>query len=412
MTDRMLMRSSITRPAAVLATALALSACGGGGGASAPAAPLSAPTAAPTTAPSAGYVTPKFTIVVPAAAPASVRGRRAPQFVSTGTQSITITITNPPAGLTPTSVTTNISGASCAGGCTVNGPPSPPGQNDQFSLTTFDAPGGVGNPLDTGQASLVPVVGQANSASVTMQGIPASIVLQNPASLIAGTAGQSEPFIVTVKDHAGETITGTYANPVTITDPDSDHINGTSLNATIVFPLGAAATLLASTDTLSLVYNGLAENPVTFTSSAGGVSGPSAGTATFTPTLQPVSWVSGPTSLAAGSPKGIDLFTSDSTSNVGYTGTESYSEPGFTNAPYNKQLGVTGASACAAFATLATGPNSAGATPFTATSIASPVAGLCTLTVTDNLTDQPNTLPTFVVTYTTSSVGADGKRRR
>jgi hypothetical protein len=50
-------------------------------------------------------------------------------------------------------------------------------------------------------------------------------------------------------------------------------------------------------------------------------------------------------------------------------------------------------------------------TTFMATATPSAVAGLCLLTVTDGLTDQLNPLPTFVVTYTTSSIVGNGKQR-
>ena len=156
-------------------------------------------------------------------------------------------------------------------------------------------------------------------------------------------------------------------------------------------------------------------------SSATGVTGGNAGTATFTPLLNAITGdVGNPTTASstirvlatAAHGTGIDLFTSLNTSPTGYSGSVKYGELGFTNSPYNKQLAITGAASCSTFATLATGANATNETPFTATSIASPVAGSCTLTVTDNLTDQPNTLPTFVVTYTTGAVNITSKVRR
>ncbi|HEY0869723.1 MAG TPA: hypothetical protein VGD55_04950, partial [Acidothermaceae bacterium] len=305
-----------------------------------------------------------------------------------------------------------ISAGSCNSGCTVNGPPSPPGVLDTYSLVTYDGSNGTGNALDTGTASFTPIVGQANSTSVTMKGIPATIVINGvPNNFAAGTAGQGTALSVTVTDADGRVITGTYANPITINAPDANS-RGVTLTGTNPGCAGHCATLNGSTDSVSLLYGGVAENPITLTSAATGVSGPNAGSAIFTPVLQPIVWFSGPTSVVAGSPKGVDLFTNDNTSAIGYTGTEVYAESGFTNSPYSMALSVDGASACSTFATVTTGADTSNGTPFTATSIASPVAGLCTLTVTDNLTDQPNALPTFVVTYTTSSVGADGKRRR
>jgi hypothetical protein len=88
----------------------------------------------------------------------------------------------------------------------------------------------------------------------------------------------------------------------------------------------------------------------------------------------------------------------------------------FTNSPYNKVLALNAVTVgCptgpSTFATLATLANASGETPFSATSIASPVAGVCTITVADNLSDQPNPLPTFRVTYTTSQVTGSSTKR-
>ncbi len=364
-----------------------------------------------TAAPQGNNVTPQFRIVVPAKLAAS-RTRRAPQFVSTATMSITITITNAPAGSTPTSVTTDISGASCASGCTVNGPPSPPGRLDNYLLTTFDQTGGVGNALDTATASITPVFGQTTTATVTMLGIPFSIVILGvPTNFQAGTTNQSTPLNVVVADHSGETITGTYANPVVINQPDSPTLFGVAITGTnTACGILQCVTMTGSSDALTFFYDGRAENPVTLTSSATGVSGSNAGTATFTPVLQPIVWAGGPTSAAPGNPIGIDLYTA-APGPVGWDGFESYAEHGYTDGPWYQTLTQTGAAACSTFATVQIIPND-GLTIFQADAIASPVAGLCTLTVTDGLTQQHNASPTFVVTYTTWSADTNVKRRR
>jgi hypothetical protein len=389
------------------AAALALTACGGGGGGTSTPA---APTTAPSSGTPSGYLTPQFRIVVPAPSSSS-RARRTPQFVSTATQSITITITNPPVGLAPTSATTNISGASCSSGCTVNGPASPPGVVDDFVLTTFDAANGAGNALDTATTMLTPIAGQANTGTVTLLGIPSIIIINGvPTNFHAGTPGQTAPLTVVVEDHAGQAITGTYANPVTITDPDlNPGPNATFISGTNACGVGCVR-LTGSSDTIQFNYGGLAENPVTLISSAAGVSGPSAGTATFTPVLQPIVYFSGPHSAFPGNPVGIDLFTTDPFAMLGFTGQELYTELGFTNAPYGGVLSLQSAAGCAIFATMNTLPT-APTTTFIATAIPSAIAGFCSLTVTDGLTDQMNPLPTFVVTYTTASAVGNGKQR-
>jgi hypothetical protein len=401
-----------------LAAVLTLAACGGGGGGSGTTS-NPPPTVAPTSVPQGQLVTPKFTIVVPGKSTSSTR--RGPTFVSSASLSITITLTSVGGSapvVTPTSVTSSISGASCTSvnPCVVNGPPSPPGQADAYTLATFDAAGGAGNELDSGAVTFTPTAGINNVENVTLVGIPFSVTITGvPAGFAANTASQTANLAVTVADHAGQAITGTYANPVRITDPDADTTNGTRLTGT--HP-GSGCTnscvdLLTNTDTIALNYGGLAENAVVLASSATGVTGGNAGTATFTPLLNAITGDgTNPSTTLAGGGTGIDLYTNDSTSPVGYTGTVKYAELGFTNSPYNKALSVTGGGACSTFATIATLANAANETPFTATSIAGPSGGQCTITVTDGLTDQPHPLPTFRVSYTTSQIGASSKTRK
>ena len=400
-----------------LAAVVVLAACGGGGGGGGSTAPNPQPTTAPTQTPQGLFITPQFVIFVPKTTQSV--GKRQPNFVSTATQSVTITLTSvggSPPTVTPTSVTTNISGASCSSGCTVNGPPSPPGVVDAYTITTFDATNGTGHQLDVGTTTFSPTAGQNNIINVTINGAPFTITITAiPASFAANTASQTANLTVTVADHAGQTITGTYNSSVRITDPDSDTTNGTHLTGTHA---GSGCTtscvdLLTSTDTVTLNYGGLAENPVVLTSSNADVTANSgtAGTGTFTPVLNAITGDAGNSTTTLGG-TGIDLYTTLNTSPVGYSGTVKYGELGFTNSPYNKQLSITGGGSCSSFATLATGANSSNETPFTATAIASPAAGQCTLTVTDNLTDQPNTLPTFKVTYTTSQVTGSAKVRK
>jgi hypothetical protein len=55
--------------------------------------------------------------------------------------------------------------------------------------------------------------------------------------------------------------------------------------------------------------------------------------------------------------------------------------------------------------------NSSNETPFKVQTVAAPSAGHCTVTVTDGLSNQTNTLPAFVVTYTTSSFSGSARPR-
>ena len=400
-----------------LAAVLALAGCGGGGGS----APTSPPPPQQTTAPTGNLVTPQFTIVIPA--PGTKSTGRQPNFVSTAAKSVVITLTSVGGSTsnlpTPTSVTTNVNPPNCSSGCTVNGPPSPPGQVDAYTIVVWDTNGGTGAQLDTGTVSFTPTAGQNTSVSVVLMGIPDSITIASLTTKTVDTAGQTQSLTVTVKDHSGQTITGTYANVVRITDPDpatyGASIKGTSLSGT--HQGGSCTTtcvdLQTDTDTITLTYNGLAEDPVTLTSSVLTGSVTTAGTATFTPTLHAIAHTSGGNSAASGTPVGIDLYTTDSGSPVGYSGTEGYHEDGYTDSPYSKVLTTIDGSSCAAFAALS-GTNVSGDTVFTATeSGATPTAGTCTRVVSDGLaaTNHGTGGPQFIVTYSTAQVGASSKKR-
>jgi hypothetical protein len=225
-----------------------------------------------------------------------------------------------------------------------------------------------------------------------------------PTTFAADTAGQTASLTVSVEDHAGQPITGSYANSVTISDPDLETTNGTKVTGTNAGS-GCASTcvsLTKDTDTLTLDYGGLAENPVTLSASgAGGING----SAVFTPVLSPIAYGSGPE--VSNAPE-IDLYTTSNTSPVGYTGTETFKEPGYTDSPYNKALTDTVPVACNGLATIANPSKNS----FSATSIAAPTPGECAVTVTDSLTDHTGAAPTFLVTYTTSSITGSSVHRR
>lgn len=392
----------------------ALAACGGGGGGSpAPSAPTTAgpttpgPTATPSSVPIlSNEVTPHFTIVFGSSGQSA--GRK-PQRVSPATNSITILFSNAPNGVTPTSVTTSIVPAACP--CTVSGPPAPAGASATMVLTTYASSDGSGAALDTGTVTFTPTIGIVNNESVTLQGIPATVAISGVPTSFAANASNSSALTVSVADAANQTIaSGAYANPVTISATDANGTQGVQLTGTNAGSCSAPTTcvsLTSATDTATLHYGGIAENPITI--SSGGTNLTTAGTATFTPVLNAITGdASNPTTQLGGT--GIDLYTTNSASSVGYSGTVSYYENGFTNSPYNKTLALNGS--CPTIASLQTGANVSGETPFTAQTVASPSGGQCTLTVTDGLTDQPNALPTFKVTYTASTIGVSGKTRR
>jgi len=419
------------RPYIALAAILALTACGGGsgGGTTTPSATVPAPTPTPTgSAPASNYATPTFRITVPA--PTGAATRRRPQFISSATQSITITLTADSAGQNPTTLggnpaTTNISGASCSSGCTVNGPTSPAG-SDTYTLTTYDQPNGTGNALDTNSGTFTIVSGVTNTETITLNGIPAHILIPNlpafpagaPNSILIGATGAS----VNVANADGETITGQYANPVTISDPDTNG-NGSLLTASLPCPpppFGNPAVaptqmnLAASTSSIAFCYGGVAENPVTLVATAPGVA---AAPSIFPPILFAPAYLPGsgfpPSVVVGSSPPDIELYA---TSGLGSTGTVNYTEAGWTGQPYNQMLNAFANLACSSgssFSNYATvnSANMGPATAITVTAAASPTAGACPLTVWDGLAAGLTTT-TFASSYTTSGFTVNGRRRR
>ncbi|MHB8153339.1 MAG: hypothetical protein ACYDGW_06720 [Vulcanimicrobiaceae bacterium] len=380
-----------------LAALFALAACGGGASGSNP---LPSATSRP---PASGKLQPtNFTLIVGASATSTAKAAAAgthagmrPSYVPASSKSITITLVTvdgnpPPSGLT-TSVTTNLT--NCSPSCTVPGPSAPPG-SDAFTLTIYDALNGTGNALSTASPTLTIVLGQANSNTITLLGIPKSFTFGTVPSGTAGTAfgsgGVALPL--TVKDADNNTITGVYNTAVTVTDSDTSSL--TNASGLAVSGGSAASSVSVPSEavdaTLKLTYGGQAILPATLTASAAGAT---TATATFTPTRQPIVYT-GPTN-GSGNPE-IDLYaTSGTGSSAGFTATE----VGWTNAPYSQAITATEASACSSIATTAATSGSA----FTTTVAASPAAGTCTLTLTDvsgGSTPVPVTL-----TYTSSGFG-------
>jgi hypothetical protein len=285
----------------------------------------------------------------------------------------------------------------------VNGPPSPPG-TDSFLIVTYDnnVPAS-GHALNAAQLNNVTITaGQTNPQSVVLGAIPATLsvsgVPTGVGALTAGTQSQTATVSVVAVDAAGVTIptghspavfyvdaTGAAIN-VTLTDPDTNQHGSCVINtgtSTCTGGAGTSVTFAGPDDTKVLAYDGLAENPVTLTASASTATN---GTASFEPKLNaPVfngaQATPSPAVAQSGSAE-IDLFA---TSGIGSTGTESFTESGWTNSVYNHALTFANTGACAAGAGLATamsqiatisvGTNSAtNGTPITATVVGSPTA--------------------------------------
>lgn len=370
----------------ILTSALALSACSGGGGAT-PAFPT---TPAPIT-PQAKLVATTFLFGAP---PASSSTLRRPQYVPLTVKSVTIALNTvnggaPPSGLT-TSVTSSLNLPSCP--CTVAGPAVPPG-SDAFTVTTYDAAGGAGNAISIASPTLAITAGTANSAVITLLGLPASFSITGLPSATAGTAfGTPQAFTVAVKDADGNTITGTYAHPVTIADSDTSSLTQGSALAVNGGTAASSISSTANTDTFTLNYGGLAIVPATITASATGATN---GTATFAPTLAPIAY-SGATN-GNGYPE-LDFYA---TSGTGSTLSFTASEVGWTNAPYSKALTLTPAAGCSSILNSSTSTLSG--TSFTENVASLPTVGTCTATLTDGAGQ--SLTHGITLTYTTTGIG-------
>jgi hypothetical protein len=411
----------------VLGVVLALAACGGGGGGTGPVSvPGGGGAASPTPTPpvtTSGYAMPKFNITIPSTS----SNARGPQFVSAGALSVSIALTSDSAGiavgsLSPNPNVTNVNGTSginCNTGCTVSGPPSPPG-TDGYTITLYTLANAGGNALDTGSQSYTITEGASNSEAMTLEGIPATLSFTAlPTTWSAGVAnggGAGLTVSVTAADALGNTITGTYKNAVTLTDPDTNG-DGTRVAATCpgTYPTGntaiaaTTATFTGSTSTAIFCYGGLAENPVTLTASA---TGATSGTRAFSPILNPPT-----SSTTTGAFVGTDAQLS-ATTGTGSTGTIAWTETGWTTTPYNQTLAVdTGAETCSTGGPLSTFATvspafSANTTVFTVTSATPYTPGKCTIPVYDGVTGtNAYTPPTFTASYTTSGFTVDAHGR-
>jgi len=295
---------------------------------------------------------------------------RVPLYIGAGAKSVTVTLTSvnggiPPSGLT-TSVTTTITPANCP--CTVGGPLVPPG-SDAFTFTTYDASDGTGNIIATASGTFTVTPGIANSQSaITLAGVPHAFAFGALPTAIAGTAFSSaQTFTLTVKDSDGNAIAGTYANPVTVTDPDASGSQGSQISIN-GGAYGQTVTSTASTDVFALNYGGLAIAPATLTASSTGATN---GTASFAPALSAIAYTG---TLNSSLQPEIDLTA---TSGAGSSGTFSAAEDGWTTAPFDRSFTAT-TSGCGSIGTVS--PETG--TAFTFTAVAAPVVGTCSITLT------------------------------
>ncbi len=236
---------------ASITLAVALSACGGGGGArtALPVLPPNAPAQG-----AAKSVTVAFRIVVGAA---NSSARRSPRYVSASTQSASITVAAS-GGSASSPVVVN-----CTNTC--SGQIAAPLGSDTFTAKLFDQTNAAGNLLSTGTLTQTIAIDQANAVSMTFNGVVHALaVALNPSAVTPGT-----PATVLVNfaalDADGDAIVG----PGSYVDS-----NGNALTVTLSSSDASDARLSASTFTAppstppTLSYDGASTGNITVAASA------------------------------------------------------------------------------------------------------------------------------------------------
>ncbi|HTJ25099.1 MAG TPA: hypothetical protein VMA36_02945 [Candidatus Limnocylindria bacterium] len=222
----------------VLAAGLALTACGGGGShGTIPAASTGA------TSPGGGATVQSasgtFTFSIPK--PTSSSTARKPQYISSATKSVSLTVTDTKNHQTGTDIYANVPASlkamQVANFANLTGNPTTPGQcgtdpsntgnykctavfqlpvgDNTVTITSWDTTGGTGNKLSQQIATLTTSQGAANTYAVTLDGNVSTMAVSASGSCSAGAVGASfgtvgttaVTFSASYTDLAGKTIT-------------------------------------------------------------------------------------------------------------------------------------------------------------------------------------------------------------
>ena len=272
--------------AIVALLAIALSACGGsGGGSTVPSAPTGSKPAA--------HASATFAIKIPA--PSSASGTMRPKFVSPSTQSVKVSSGGSVLGTFNTTPTSP--GCSSANGvtaCSFDISQLATG-SQTLTVDAYDGTNGSGNHLSTGNVTQTIVAGQANTISVTMSGVVASLSLGVVGGAFKAGTAVTPALTVMAKDADGNVIVGpgNYSAPVTITDADTSGITQLQVDG------GAASTSVqvnGPADRVAIVYNG--KNITSFGLSAA-ATGATPATATIYPTPTQLAFYKLPTASSS-----------------------------------------------------------------------------------------------------------------
>jgi len=265
----------------MIACSTALTACGGGGSTSG-----TVPNGVPSSSPvgGAGTQSVTFQVEIPATTRGAAANTRRPDYVSAGTQSISVVVN----GGAP-QVFSIPAGGTLVSGCSVPSVPTastacswtllvPPGPAT-FAVTLYSGPNATGSVLSSGSISTTIVSGKLNDVAVTFNGVPAALVVELGTSSPPSGTPLVIPVIVYTVDAAGYAIIGPGTN-TSATLSDSDASSATYLFATSNGQCGAApgtgtkslAVVSGTYISACLAYSGATSPPsVTLTATASGL---------------------------------------------------------------------------------------------------------------------------------------------
>ncbi|MGB6986186.1 MAG: hypothetical protein WBD74_09470 [Candidatus Aquilonibacter sp.] len=295
--------------------------------------------------------------VVPSTAPTGSPGGQPTSSASTGptpTSSGNPTNSSSP-GSTPTPVSS---------GPTASPRPSPSTSATIPPTTTPSATASpTAQPTAAPTATPTPISGsQSVPETLGISGLPSNAPAGTPISFAQAI------FTLSVLNSSSTQITGTFANPVTVTSSDATGAVTLSVNGGTV---ARSVQVGAGSQLIGIVYTGAAVNPATITASASTVT--TNATASFAPAIQPIAYA--PPSNLPSTCSSICLYAPQG-QGAGSTYSFTATQAGYTESPYNKSLSLSGQSGCSSFATVTqTG------TTFNVNAIASPSPGSCTIVI-------------------------------
>jgi hypothetical protein len=299
--------------------------------------------------------------VVPSVAPSNSPGGQPTSSASTGP--------------TPTSSSAPTSSTSPVASPTGN-PSIPPTTTPTATTSPTSFPTAPATPTPT------PVPGTGSiPTSLAISGLPSNPQAGTAINFAGGT------FSLSVLNSSNVPISGTFANPVTVTSSDTTGAVKLSLNGATA---ATSVQVQSGTQLIGLVYSGAAVNPVTITASASTVT--TSATATFAPAIQQIAYT--PPANLPSTCSSICLYAPQG-GGTGSTYTFTATQAGYTGSPYNQTLSLSGASTCSSFATV-----TQSGTIFTVNAIASPSPGSCSIVI----GGFGSTTLTVTITYSTTGI--------